>query len=593
MRRRILGVAILALGAGVCPAQTARREVVVVTGTAEPLPLEEIDRSVDVLPVANQPALATALVDFLRFDPSLDVMARAPGGVQTDVSIRGGSFGQTLVLLNGQRLNDAQTGHHDMDIPVPLEAVDRIEVLRGSGSTLYGSDAVGGVLNIITRRPEATEARVSVAAGNFGVNEERATLGAVFKTLAEELSFSRDSSSGFMPDRDYRNLSAASDTWWRSALGSSNLMLAYSDRPFGADRFYGPYDSWENTKTWFASLVQDLGARTQAAFSFRRHSDWFVLLRDQPAVYQNHHADETFQLSIRRADPLAANAGLHYGIEGYGDTIESTNLGDHNRSRGAAYISFDARALGRFSFSAGVREELYRWGKGEPSPTLAAGVWLSPRWKLRASASRAFRIPSYTDLYYNDPANLGSPSLKPETAWSYEAGADWRRGQAFLVSATAFQRRESNDIDYVRRSTSDPWQATNIARLRFTGVEASTTVVPARGQQISVSYEALTGAQQALGGLLSKYVFNYPAQSGVVAWHGGFRGVVAEARLGVVKRLERPAYALVDVSAGYGTGRVHPFVRLTNLGNTSYQEIAGVAMPGRALMGGIEVVVRK
>jgi len=584
----------LALGAGVCPAQTATtREVVVVTGTIEPIPLEEVDRSVDVLPVGKDAALATALVDFLRLDPSVDVMARAPGGEQTDVSIRGGSFDQTLVLLNGQRLNDVQTGHHDMDIPVPVEAVDRIEVLSGSGSTLYGSDAVGGAINIITREPEATEARMSVAAGNFGVNEERATLGAVFKDLAEELAVSRDFSSGFMPDRDYRNLSLDSDTWWKSALGRSMLVLAYADKPFGADQFYGDYDSWEDTKTWFASLVQDLGSQTQAAFSFRRHSDWYVLLRDDPSVYQNHHVDETYQLSIRRSDPLASNTSLHYGLEGFGDTIESTNLGDHNRSRAAAYISLDARALRRFSLSVGIREEMYNWGRGELSPTLAAGAWLSPRWKLHASASRAFRIPTYTDLYYNDPSNLGSPNLRPETAWSYDAGADWRPRDSLHFSATAFERRESNDIDYVRASTADPWQATNIARLEFTGVEASAAIVPARGQELTVSFEAIHGTEQSLGGLLSEYAFNYPAQSGVVAWRGGFRGVVARVRLGAENRLGQSPYALLDVSAGYGKGRVHPFVRLTNVGDARYQEIAGVAMPGRAVMGGLEVELRK
>jgi iron complex outermembrane receptor protein len=579
------------LGAGACLAQTMSREVVVVTGTAEPIPLEEIDRPVDVLPVASTAVLATALTDFLRLDPSLDVRARAPGGVQTDVSIRGGSFGQTLVLLNGQRLNDAQTGHHDMDIPVPLDAVDRIEVLRGSGSTLYGSDAVGGVLNIITRQPEATEVRLSAAAGNFGVNQERVSLGTVYRSFAEELAFSRDFSSGFMPDRDYRNLSAASNTYWRSALGSSNLMLAYSDRPFGADQFYGNYNSWEDTKTWFGSLVQDLGTKTQAAFSFRRHSDWFVLWRDRPEAYANHHSDETFQFSLRRAELLAANTSLHYGLEGYGDSVVSTNLGDHNRSRAAAYVSLDARALRRFSFSFGLREEMYDWGRGELSPTVAAGAWLSSSWKLRAGVSRAFRIPTYTDLYYQDPANFGSPDLKPETAWTYEAGADWRRGDWMRCSATVFQRRESNDIDYVRRSTADPWQAMNIARLTFTGVEASIAIVPKRGQQITVSYAALSGAREALDGLLSKYIFNYPSHSGVVAWQGGYRGLLARARLGVLNRLARPPYALVDAYAGYEKGRLHPFVRLTNLGDTRYQEIAGVAMPGRAVMGGFEWVV--
>lgn len=563
-----------------------------VTGTAEPIPLEEIDRSVAVLPVAGEAPLAGALVDFLRLAPALDVRARAANGVQTDVSIRGGSFGQTLVLLNGQRLNDAQTGHFNMDIPMPLEAVDRVEVLRGSGSTLYGSDAAGGVVNVITRRPEATEVRLSAAAGNFGVNEQRVSLNVALGRFAQQLDFSRDLSSGFRPDRDYRNLSLSSASYWQSALGGSSLVLAYSDRPYGADQFYGNFNSWEDTKTWFASIAQDLGSRTQAALTFRRHSDWFVLWRDRPAAYNNHHVDESCQGSIRRAEPLAANTSLHYGIEGYGDSVDSTNLGQHDRGRAAAYVSLDARALRRFSFSAGLREEVYRWGWGELSPTIAAGVWLSESWKLRASASRAFRIPTYTDLYYRDPANFGSPDLKPETAWSYEAGVDWRRGNRLRLSAAVFQRRESNGIDYVRHTTADPWQAVNFASLRFTGVETSAAIVPARGQEITVSYEGLSGARAALGDLLSKYVFNYPSQSGVVAWQGGYRKWFGRARLGVLNRRARPAYAIVDASVSYTGGWLHPFLRLTNLSDTRYEEIAGVVMPGRALVAGLELVLK-
>ena len=134
--------------------QPQQRDTVVVTGTFEPMSLEEIDRAVRVLPVRSQSLTVNTLVDLLKLDPSLDLQERAPDGVQGDLSIRGASFGQTLVLLNGMRLNDPQSGHHNMDIPVPLESVERVEVLRGSGSTLYGSDAVGGVVNIITEPPE-------------------------------------------------------------------------------------------------------------------------------------------------------------------------------------------------------------------------------------------------------------------------------------------------------------------------------------------------------------------------------------------------------------------------------------------------------
>ena len=133
----------------------------VVTGTFEPVPLEESDRNVSSF--ALQPddrLLVSTPFALLRLDSSVDVRGRAPNGVQSDVSIRGGSFGQTLVLLNGLRFNDAQSGHHNFDLPLPLDMVDRVEVLKGSGSMFYGSDAVGGVVNVIPRTPDATEMRL-------------------------------------------------------------------------------------------------------------------------------------------------------------------------------------------------------------------------------------------------------------------------------------------------------------------------------------------------------------------------------------------------------------------------------------------------
>jgi iron complex outermembrane receptor protein len=529
----------------------------------------------------------------LRLDPSVDVLARGPNGVQADVSIRGGSFGQTLVLLDGQRLNDPQTGHHSMDLPVPLQEVDRIEVLRGSGSTLYGSDAVGGVINVITRQPEATEASVTVGAGNFGTNLERALLGTAAGRFSGQLAVTRDFSSGFEPDRDYRDLSAASTMRVRTALGTSSVLLGYSDKPFGADQFYGNFTSWEDTKTWFASVQQDFGEQTQAAFSFRRHSDLFVLVRDNPALYANHHADEAFDMAVRRREPLSANTSLHYGLEGYTDSIASNNLGLHQRGRSAAYASLDARALRRFSFSIGVREEVWKWFRAQLCPTASAGAWLSSKWKLRASASRAFRVPTYTELYYEDPANIGSPNLKPEDAWTFEAGADWAPRDSVRVSASVFQRRQTNSIDYVRGGDTDPWMAVNLGKLRFTGAEVSVNFSPVRGQHLAVSYEALTGAQQTLGGLESKYVFNYPSQSGVISWQGKiYRGFIARTRLGAVNRRRQAPYALWDVSAAYTQGRVHPFVQLTNLIDSRYQENIGVVMPGRGVLGGLEFIIR-
>ena len=574
-----------------CLAQEPRHESIVVTGTAEPVSLDEVDRSVTLLPVPRQLLVTNTVVDFLRLDPSLDLQQRGPDGMQGDISIRGAGYGQTLVLLNGQRLNDAQSSHHNLDIPVPIESISRVEILHGAGSTLYGSDAIGGVVNFITAPQEATEFRLRAAGGNFGVNQERGVLSTLYRGISEQVVFFRDFSSGFISDRDYRNLAFSSTTYFTSPLGHSNVVLGYADKPFGADQFYGPYPSWEDTKTWFAGLHQSIKDRTQVDVAYRRHSDLFVLFRDQPAIYTNHHHDETWQVAVRRSDPLAPNTRLHYGVEGFHDSIVSNNLGDHARSRAAAYVEADFRALRRFSLTIGAREEIWRRLSGEFSPTVAGGVWLSSQWKLRAGASRAFRVPTYTDLYYSDPANLGNPNLKPETAWNYEGGIDWIRSRKLRASATVFHRRETNGIDYVRASVSDRWLPVNLEKLRFTGVETSLTMQPSAAQQIDLGYTGLYGALVALDGLQSKYIFNYPSAEAVATWRATVHDLIFRTSVGALNRRGRAPYGLWSVDAGWNGRRVRPFLQLANITNTQYQEIAGVAMPGRSVMGGVELVV--
>lgn len=570
-----------------------RRESIVVTGTYEPLSLEEIDRAVNVFPVRKQGLVSNTLADFLRLDPSLDLRQRAPNGLQSDLSIRGATFGQTLVLLNGQRLNDAQSGHHNLDVPVPLESVTRVEVLRGAGSTLYGSDAVGGVVNIITEPPARSEVRLRSAVGNFGVNQQRASLSAVFGKASQQFTFSRDFSSGFRPDRDYRNLSLGSTSHVASPWGLTELVLAYNDRPFGADQFYGNFNSWENTKTWFGSLRQQLGDHTEASFAFRRHSDLFVLYRDRPAVFANHHAVESFQTALRRNTMVSSNVTAHYGVEAHRDSISSNNLGDHARTRGAGYFSLEMRAIRRFSLSLGAREEVYRSFSGQFSPGISAGVWLTPRLKLRAAASRAYRVPTYTDLYYHDPANLGSPDLRPERAWSYEAGLQWNASGRIRSELTVFHRREKDGIDYIRRSSAELWRATNIQNLRFTGLEAALSIVLARSHQLDFRYTGLHGLQDAIPGVISRYAFNYPSHSAIAAWQASLPlGLVARTRFGVLERRGRDRYALWDLYTASSKGRIHPFVQVTNVTGTRYEEILGVVMPGRAVVGGLEIVVK-
>jgi outer membrane cobalamin receptor len=593
--KKILVLLLFATGAlAQQPAVVADPETVIVTGTFAPIPLSEANRAVLSFNTSEHELLFNSIADYLELDPSIDLRQRGTDGIQADLSIRGSSFGQSLVLLNGLRINDAQSAHHNLDIPVPLETVSSVEVLHGAGSTLYGADAMGGAVNFITAAPPKTELRVRLGLGDFGFNQERIVGSYLGKNWSEQISASRDFSTGFRPDRDYRSSSASSDTWIKSGLGQSHLLFAGSDRPFGADQFYGNFPSWERTKSWFTSLSQDLGKDTTVDFAYRRHSDEFVLVRDDPSLYENNHISQSWQGAVRRNSTFSNDFKLAYGVGAQGDVIDSNNLGHHSRNRGAGYINGDFQVLHRVFLTLGAREEIFTGGRSEFAPSVSGGVFLGRGWKLRASASRAFRLPTYTDLYYSDPANLGNPLLKPESAWSFEGGPEWNLGGRVSFETTVFHRRERNDIDYVRSSPEVPWQATNIDNLNFTGVEAALRLRLPKSQELNVSYTALHGSQEALPGLTSKYVFEYPAQNAVASWIGTFKDQLAvRTRVGVIQRVENDAYPLWDLSFSRTSGWLRPYLQLSNLSDTQYEEIPGVAMPGRSVIGGLEFVLSR
>jgi iron complex outermembrane receptor protein len=573
-------------------------EQLVVTGSYDAVPLEETDRSVDTLPVGGSPVSYRNWVDVLEQDPSLDVQQRAPG-TSADISIRGATFGEALILVNGLRLNDVQTGHNNLDIPFPFEAVQRVEVLKGAGSTMYGSDAMGGAVNFITAAPEHTEIRFGAGIGNFGTNLQNGALSLVRKPFSEQLTFVRELSSGFIADRNYRNLAIASESRINTALGASDVLLGVSDRPFGAAGFYGvpaSIPSWERTKGWLAAWSQPIGTQTSAEFAYRRHTDVYIYTLADPAAYENNHIDTDYQAAVRRYEKIGDSMRVYYGVDGLREHIDSTNLGIHTRDQGGAYVSFDARALKRFSFNVGAREELYTAGRQVFSPSVSGAYWVNSRVKLRASASHAFRLPDYTELYYTDPLHLGNPNLKPETSWSYEGGVQFVLARGLTADATVFHHRDQNVIDYVRTDAAamanpnTPYGAENIQRLNFTGAEISVRWQLPRQQRIELSYTGMHGAGATLAGDQYLYVFNYPVNAGVATWWsrvpGGFD---SRFRVAALQRYGQSAYPLVEWTVGRAFRYATPYVQLTNLTDTKYQEIAGVAMPGRGVIAGLEL----
>ena len=591
---------LLALGPLSCIAQQNAPlppviDTVVVVGSPDPVTLGTSPRSVVVLDTAQHPLAFSTIEDYLRTDASTFIEQRGAGGAQADISIRGSSFEQTLILINGLRLNDVETSHNNLDLPLPLEAMRSIEVLHGAGSTLYGSDALGGVVDFLTATPTAGSLKVLAGGGSLGEDEESFLASLVGRSSSETVTGARNASTGFIPDRDYRNQTGSSETRWQSPLGATDVLFAGSDRAFGANQFYGPYNSWERTKGWFASGRQALGERTEAALGYRRHSDNFILLRNDPTVYANNHIDQSWQAVLRRTAPLGKAGNLFYGLEANSDSIVSNNLGRHARNRGAGYVDLDLHASRRWTLSAGLRGEILSGGARHVfSPDVAGSLWLATKFKLRAAGGYGFRLPTFLDLYYSDPTTTGNANLKPESVWSGDGGVDWYANARTTATVTVFYARQHDAIDYVRARPTDLWHATNLAGFRYAGVESSLHWQLTHHQTLILGWTGISGEQSALHGLESEYVFNYPVNNANLEWLGDLPGAwLLRTHLQVAQRYQRDAYPVWDVQVARERGRLRPYLRIANLSNTGYQEIANVPMPGRSFVGGLQFCLDK
>jgi iron complex outermembrane receptor protein len=232
------------------------------------------------------------------------------------------------------------------------------------------------------------------------------------------------------------------------------------------------------------------------------------------------------------------------------------------------------------------------------APHLAGILRLTDKLKLRASSGYGYRIPTYTDLYYSDPATIGNPNLKPESAWSGDGGVDWMQSSRFSLSITGFYSREHDTIDYVRASPASQWQAVNLNALHCQGVETFLTWMPAKSQRIQVAWTGLAGGQSSLNGLQSEYALNYPVENIHATWTAALgRMVTVTNSVQIAKPYQQPGippwnaspYPVWNAALTHETGKLRPYLRLGNLSNTGYQEINGVDLPGRSFTGGVSL----
>ncbi len=577
----------LLLGQQPPPPQTITVDVTVVgAATTSPIDLKALPRPASIFTRADLQTLGiSSAVDALRLLPGVDVRSRGPMDVQADFSLRGSTFGQNLVLVDGIRINDSQSGHHNGELPIPVSAIDHIEVVNGASSSAHGADALGGVINIVTRKD--THAEVAGFAGEHALFGFSATARAA-RPLAPTVAAWYQRSDGFMFDRDF----GVGGGLVRGAVNNSiRYDVRHSRRAFGANGFYGNSPSREWTDQTIASLVT-FGRASRwdwdATAAYKNHGDHFRWDINRPGFAENRHRTNSADVTAK-ASTLAGVANLTFGASGGTDVVRSNNLGDHDYKRAGVFAELttpDPRR--RATYQLGIRADRYSTFGSNVSPSAAAAFDLGNGWRVRGSGGRAFRVPTYTELYYKDPANQASRDLEAESGWTVDAGLDFAKSD-WTFSATPFARWDDNVIDWVRPTTADLWRSANVRDVTTRGVE----VAAARrfnGGLVRAAYTRLDVDAPKLD-MLSKYVLEYARDSFAVSAAAPIArtGLTLSANADMRRRIDGQKYTLLGARIAHGSRRATIFVDGSNLLDRKYHEVAGVAMPGRWITAGVTI----
>ncbi len=512
--------------------------------------------------------------------------------IQTDFSLRGSTFAQVLILLNGTRINDPQTAHHNSDIPFTKEDITDIEVIPGASSALFGADAIGGAINFKLAPPGEKKMLLESAVGNNRNGYGLFSLSDKFKELGFRISLEDAQSEGFRYDTDFKKFTTSVSVSLELPDGSWKNNFGYQEKEFGAYDFYTPglgYPSWEKTRTYLinsAVTLNDDGFLIRPSFLWRRHFDKFALRRTA-ASFNDHRSDiYTPSIYLQKEINVLGNVGL--GLEWSQERITSTNLGKHNREDSSIFLD-DSVGIGQ-SLDLGFSLRLDNFSDFDRVYTGSASAKfkLTDRAVFNLGISRSMRIPSFTELYYSDSTTIGNTDLACEKAWNYQAGFEYKQ-RGFSSGLVLFLRKERQMIDWVRPDTSQKWQAINFTRDNVFGIECSMHKEINSLLNLDVNY-AYTDKSIDNQGYLYKYGPNYARHLINTVFNFNLPFGAQEIGFSYKKRPERRGWLLMNAGLNYDLNKnLKVFLNSTNILNVEYQDIAGIPQPGRYIEAGLRM----
>jgi iron complex outermembrane receptor protein len=613
-------------------------EEVVVSAQKSPVLYSQLSRMLTTVNDEEIKQLPVSSVDDLLENFSgVDIRQRG-NGIQADISIRGGSFDQNLILLNGVNISDPQTGHHSLNLPLDLTAIERIEILEGPGSRVFGPNAFSGAINIITNQSDDNYTKAQFTAGDFGLFSGNVATSYKIGKTKHFLSFSKSNSKGYMKNTDFDQYNMFYNSNFSSDIGKVDFQLGYSNKEFGANSFYTPAypDQFEEIKTTFTSLRFETGEKIKLipVVYFRRHQDRFELFRYDPASWytgHNYHLTDIYGIKIdsRISTKLGVTAfGAEIRSENIwsnvlgnvtGDTISAIGESDGFYTREYSrtisnYFLEHALEFGQFTMSAGV---LASWVSENDFdftlfPGFDLGYSINKRYRIYATVNKSLRLPTFTDLFYNGPSNIGNPDLKPEEAWSYELGIKYNTNM--LESSISYFYRDATDvIEWVRPENAtidDKWKTQNLTHVETNGItfRGKLNLGKWSFNNITLSYAWLDQkASASIDAFETKYSSNHLKHNLILNLKQTLLSKVGvswvlryQDRAGNYLQYDKNTnsyigekdfdpYLLVDAKINYTWGICTIFSEISNLFNQNYTDIGNLEMPGRWFKAGFNV----
>ena len=625
-------------------------EEVSVTGSRAPLTRSQAARMVTVLERADiAQAPVQSVNDLLKYAVGVDVRQRGPIGAQTDISIRGGTSEQIILLLNGINICDPQTGHNAMDLPVDLSEIVRIEVLEGPAGRIYGTSSLVGAINIVTRPAQETSASMTLEGGSFGYANVGGRANLRQMRWNNQISAGYRRSDGWSRTRegslntDFSGSRAFYQGQYEDADIRLNWHLGIADKGWGSSTFYASPkwqadNQYEHT-TKVYSAIQGATKRGRLHFSpsiyWNQNRDRYEGYRNQPEKMKyNYNRTDVYGINLNSyfdwgTDESPVKNRTAFGAELRNEDLVSSNLGEPlsqthhikgtdrdytlgvNRTNISGYLEHNL-ILPRFTVSAGLVAVKNTWSN--MNITVYPGIDLSYRphdnWNVHASYNTSLRMPSFTEMYYKVQGYSADPHLKPEEMRAWEVGAGFNNGKTRLT-LTGWLHNGRNMIDWIMDTSKGDeavWQSVNHTKVNSIGLEIAAgcdffQLLPTQRllRKVDVSYSYIDQDKQQEAAIVSQYALEYLRHKLVADVQLQFMPQLSlnmhfrwQDRVGSYTDFDGQVndyapYALLDARLTYQQPKWKIYAEANNLFDTRYHDYGLVEEPGRWLTAGISL----